>query len=143
MVADAVGFADVVGGAIDGVRWGWLRSCFFAILSFYSFIIVNALRESRIYRSAKPNEKRNQKKPTKTQNPLSPRTARMSPASYATPTTEDVEEVLLACRYGEPVTDLEEVMEFVRKFGSEALAAARDHRGNTVLHMSGGNGHPG
>lgn len=67
----------------------------------------------------------------------------MSTPAYATPTSEELEEVLLACRYGEPITDLEEVVEFVRKFGAEALAAARDHRGNTVLHMSGGNGHLG
>ena len=59
--------------------------------------------------------------------------------SIATPTADDVEDLLLACRYG----DLEDVQQFVDKFGPEPLSDARDERGNTVLHMAAGNGHTG
>ncbi|KAL0955685.1 hypothetical protein HGRIS_001909 [Hohenbuehelia grisea] len=55
----------------------------------------------------------------------------------ATPTTDDQEELLLSCRYGE----LDDVKEFVTKFGAEALADVRDANGNCVLHMACGNGH--
>ncbi|KAI0364955.1 ankyrin, partial [Pilatotrama ljubarskyi] len=57
--------------------------------------------------------------------------------SLATPTQEDLEEILLSCRYG----DLEDIQQFVDKFGSDALATARDDNGNTILHMVAGNGH--
>ncbi|TXT15656.1 hypothetical protein VHUM_00159 [Vanrija humicola] len=53
------------------------------------------------------------------------------------PTTEELDDVLLSCRYGE----VDEVNEFATKHGWEALAAAKDERGNTVLHMTSGNGH--
>jgi hypothetical protein len=56
-----------------------------------------------------------------------------------TPTEEEVEDVLLSCRYGE----LEEVKGFVEQYGWDALASARDDRGNTALHMCCGNGHAG
>lgn len=56
-----------------------------------------------------------------------------------TPTREEVDEFLLSCRYGE----LEEVTAFVEKFGAEAVAGARDDRGNTAVHMCAGNGHVG
>lgn len=55
------------------------------------------------------------------------------------PTEEEIVELLLCCRYGE----LEEVKEFVGKFGSEVVSKARDERGNTILHMCCGNGHVG
>ncbi|ORY34686.1 ankyrin repeat-containing domain protein [Naematelia encephala] len=55
----------------------------------------------------------------------------------STPTAEEVEDFLLSCRYGE----LEEVKEFVEKFGREAVVEAKDERGNTCLHMCCGNGH--
>ncbi|WOO77200.1 Ankyrin repeat-containing protein [Vanrija pseudolonga] len=53
------------------------------------------------------------------------------------PTTEELDDVLLSCRYGE----VEEVQEFATKHGWEALTAAKDERGNTILHMTSGNGH--
>ncbi|KAH8090938.1 hypothetical protein HD553DRAFT_303755 [Filobasidium floriforme] len=53
------------------------------------------------------------------------------------PTPEEVEDVLLSCRYG----DLEDVQAFVEKFGDEPLKSARDDRGNNVIHMCCGNGH--
>ncbi|KAI0629474.1 ankyrin [Trametes polyzona] len=58
----------------------------------------------------------------------------MSPSK---PTPDDLEEVLLSCRYG----DLDDIKQFVDKFGPDTLATARDEAGNTVLHMAAGNGH--
>ena len=55
------------------------------------------------------------------------------------PSAEQVEDILLSCRYGE----LDEVKEFVEAYGADALVDARDDRGNTVLHMCCGNGHLG
>jgi hypothetical protein len=55
------------------------------------------------------------------------------------PIPEDLEEVLLNCRYGE----LEELQQFVTRFGKESLEKARDEDGNGVLHMVCGNGHLG
>ncbi|KIJ52560.1 hypothetical protein M422DRAFT_202707 [Sphaerobolus stellatus SS14] len=52
-------------------------------------------------------------------------------------TDEDKEEVLLSCRYGE----LDEVKQFVERFGTKVLTDIRDENGNTVLHMTCGNGH--
>ncbi|KAI0774855.1 ankyrin [Trametes elegans] len=57
--------------------------------------------------------------------------------SLSTPTPEDLEELLLSCRYG----DLEDIQQFVDKFGADTLASARDGTGNTVLHMVSANGH--
>ncbi|CDO75964.1 hypothetical protein BN946_scf184888.g14 [Trametes cinnabarina] len=54
--------------------------------------------------------------------------------SIALPTPEDVEELLLSCRYG----DVEDIQQFVDKFGPDPLATARDDNGNTVLHMQQG-----
>lgn len=55
------------------------------------------------------------------------------------PTAEQIEDVLLSCRYGE----LDEVKAFVEEFGWDPISSARDDRGNTVLHMCCGNGHVG
>jgi ankyrin repeat protein len=55
------------------------------------------------------------------------------------PTEEQVEELLLSCRYG----DLEDVKAFVEQFGVDPVQQARDDRGNNVLHMCCGNGHAG
>ena len=55
------------------------------------------------------------------------------------PTAEEIEDVLLSCRYGE----LEEVKAFAEQYGWDALSTARDDRGNSVLHMCCGNGHVG
>ncbi|KAJ3929928.1 MAG: hypothetical protein NXY57DRAFT_1014535 [Lentinula lateritia] len=51
--------------------------------------------------------------------------------------SEDKDEILLSCRYGE----LEDVQGYVEKFGAESLAQIRDDNGNTILHMISGNGH--
>lgn len=59
--------------------------------------------------------------------------------SHPVPTAEDLEEILLSCRYG----DLEDIQQFVDKFGADALATARDDAGNTILHMVAANGHTG
>ncbi|KAK1923633.1 hypothetical protein DB88DRAFT_491901 [Papiliotrema laurentii] len=53
------------------------------------------------------------------------------------PTEEQVQELLLSCRYGE----LDEVKAFTDEFGWEDVNKARDDRGNTVLHMICANGH--
>lgn len=55
------------------------------------------------------------------------------------PTTDEQEEFLLSCRYG----DLDDVKQFVAQFGVEAAAEVRDDNGNTALHMLCGNGHTG
>lgn len=55
------------------------------------------------------------------------------------PTEEQIEDLLLSCRYGE----LDEVKAFVEEHGWDPISAARDDRGNTVLHMCCGNGHLG
>ena len=59
--------------------------------------------------------------------------------SLATPTPDDLEELLLSARYG----DADDIQQFVDNFGSDALATARDDNGNSVLHMVAGNGHTG
>lgn len=64
----------------------------------------------------------------------------LSPAmSLSTPTQDDLEELLLSCRYG----DVQDIQQFVSNFGPDALATARDDNGNSVLHMVAGNGHTG
>jgi hypothetical protein len=55
------------------------------------------------------------------------------------PTLEDLEELLLICRYGE----LDELQQFVDKYGKGSLERGRDEDGNGVLHMVCGNGHLG
>ncbi|KAJ3752481.1 ankyrin repeat-containing domain protein [Lentinula raphanica] len=54
-----------------------------------------------------------------------------------TPSSEDKDELFLSCRYG----DLEDVQEYIQKFGPESLSEIRDDNGNTILHMISGNGH--
>ncbi|KAG8992778.1 hypothetical protein FRB90_000905 [Tulasnella sp. 427] len=53
------------------------------------------------------------------------------------PTNDDLEDLLLSCRYG----DIDDVKLFVTEFDKEAVATVRDGNGNTVLHMTCGNGH--
>lgn len=60
-------------------------------------------------------------------------------STTTTPTQEEIDDLILSARFGE----LEEVKEFTDKFGWDALVAARDERGNSVLHMVCGNGHLG
>lgn len=55
------------------------------------------------------------------------------------PTDEEKEELLLSCRYG----DVEDIEQFVNKFGPESLNDIRDERGSSVLHMVCANGHTG
>ncbi|KAH9911130.1 ankyrin [Amylocystis lapponica] len=57
--------------------------------------------------------------------------------SVSTPSPEDTDDLLLACRYG----DLDDIHQFVDRFGPEPLNSIRDDNGNTVLHMVCGNGH--
>lgn len=57
--------------------------------------------------------------------------------SRPTPSLEDREDLLLSCRYG----DLEDVQAFVVKYGTLPLSDTHDEHGNTVLHMTCGNGH--
>ena len=59
--------------------------------------------------------------------------------SHPIPSDEDKEELLLSCRYD----DLEDIQQFVEKFGSESLNETRDESNNTALHMVSANGHIG
>lgn len=54
-------------------------------------------------------------------------------------TTEEQEEFLLSCRYG----DLDDVKAFVDKYGSQDLLSISDDNESTCLHMAAGNGHDG
>jgi len=53
------------------------------------------------------------------------------------PSDVDNDELLLSCRYG----DLEDIQDFLTKFGPRPLSDLRDDNGNTALHMVCGNGH--
>ncbi|KAF8234426.1 hypothetical protein L208DRAFT_837317 [Tricholoma matsutake] len=53
------------------------------------------------------------------------------------PTDDDKDNVLSSCRYG----DLDELQDYVKKFGPDSLAEVRDANGNSILHMVCGNGH--
>lgn len=55
------------------------------------------------------------------------------------PTSDDKDELLLSCRYG----DLEDIQQFVEKFGQDVVSQVRDDNDNTVLHMTAANGHEG
>ncbi|KZO92252.1 hypothetical protein CALVIDRAFT_541064 [Calocera viscosa TUFC12733] len=59
--------------------------------------------------------------------------------SAPTPSAEEIDDLLLSCRYG----DLADVRAFVDAYGAQAAAEARDERGSTVLHMCAANGHAG
>ena len=59
--------------------------------------------------------------------------------SVSTPSPDDLDELLISCRYG----DIEDIQQFIDHFGADALATARDDAGNTILHMVAGNGHTG
>ena len=66
----------------------------------------------------------------------------MSAPALPTPTAEELSELLLCARYGD-ASDPEEMKAFVATYGATWLVEARDDRGNTCLHMAGGNGHAG
>ncbi|KAJ7033464.1 ankyrin repeat-containing domain protein [Mycena alexandri] len=53
------------------------------------------------------------------------------------PSTDEQEEFLLSCRYG----DLDDVKQFIDQFGVAAAGTVHDDNGNTALHMLCGNGH--
>jgi hypothetical protein len=55
------------------------------------------------------------------------------------PTPDDLDDLLLACRYG----DLADVESFAARFGPTALTSARDEGGNCLAHMAAANGHTG
>ncbi|RSH78377.1 uncharacterized protein EHS24_002102 [Apiotrichum porosum] len=54
-----------------------------------------------------------------------------------TPTQEELDDILLSARFGE----VDEIKAFGEQYGWDALAGARDERGNSTLHMACGNGH--
>ncbi|KAI0310785.1 ankyrin repeat-containing domain protein [Amylostereum chailletii] len=54
-----------------------------------------------------------------------------------TPTSEDNDDALLSCRYG----DLDDLRQYVDRFGAAALTDIHDDNRNTVLHMAAANGH--
>jgi ankyrin repeat protein len=56
-----------------------------------------------------------------------------------TPTQEELDDILLSARFGE----VDEIKAFGEQYGWDALAGARDERGNSALHMACGNGHLG
>jgi len=58
---------------------------------------------------------------------------------HSIPSPDDVEDLLLSCRYG----DLDDVKTFIDRFGTSLLNEARDENGNTILHMASANGHTG
>ncbi|GAA5941986.1 ankyrin repeat domain-containing protein [Sporobolomyces koalae] len=59
-----------------------------------------------------------------------------------TPTSDEVLAVMECFRYGDVEEgDFEDIKRFYDLYGSEALAQLKDERGNTALHMAGGNGH--
>ena len=58
---------------------------------------------------------------------------------HSIPSPDDIEDLLLSCRYG----DLDDVRTFIDTFGPSPLAEARDENGNTILHMACANGHTG
>ncbi|KAF9222400.1 cytoplasmic protein [Gyrodon lividus] len=53
------------------------------------------------------------------------------------PTLDEEEDLLLSCRYG----DLQDVKDFITKFGAEAASDVQDENGNTAIHMTCANGH--
>lgn len=59
--------------------------------------------------------------------------------SLTVPSPDDVDDIFLSCRYG----DVEDIQQFVDRFGQDLLNEIRDDNGNTVLHMACANGHAG
>ncbi|EIW80589.1 hypothetical protein CONPUDRAFT_20633, partial [Coniophora puteana RWD-64-598 SS2] len=51
---------------------------------------------------------------------------------------DDLDDLLLSCRYG----DLDDVRAFIDAHGPAPLSTARDALGNSVIHMCAANGHP-
>lgn len=81
-----------------------------------------------------------QGQPTNGPNPSpSEATSTSQEAPTSTPSADELDDLLLDCRYGE----LEGVTQFLKTYGVSALADARDERSNNVLHMCAANGHDG
>ncbi|GAA5987001.1 hypothetical protein JCM5350_002811 [Sporobolomyces pararoseus] len=58
------------------------------------------------------------------------------------PSQEEILAVLDCFRYGDlEEGDFEDIKKFTSAYGDQVLAELRDDRGNTALHMAGGNGH--
>ncbi|GEM07669.1 ankyrin repeat containing protein [Rhodotorula toruloides] len=58
------------------------------------------------------------------------------------PSADELAAFLDCCRFGDvEQDDLGDIQRFAAHYGDEWLAKARDDRGNTALHMAGGNGH--
>lgn len=55
------------------------------------------------------------------------------------PTADELDDIILSARYGE----LDEIEQFVAKYGINSVADAVDERGNGCLHMAAANGHIG
>ncbi|GAA5823517.1 hypothetical protein JCM10212_005796 [Sporobolomyces blumeae] len=59
-----------------------------------------------------------------------------------TPTREEVEAVMDCFRYGDvDQGDFDDIKRFAERYGDDAVAELKDDRGNSALHMAGGNGH--
>lgn len=60
------------------------------------------------------------------------------------PSQDEILAVLDCFRYGDiEEGDFEDIKKFTAAYGDQVLAELRDDRGNTALHMAGGNGHTG
>lgn len=61
-----------------------------------------------------------------------------------TPSAEELAALLDCFRYGDVEQgDFEDIKAFTEQYGTRWLSEVRDERGNTPLHMAGGNGHTG
>ncbi|CEQ43096.1 SPOSA6832_04987 [Sporobolomyces salmonicolor] len=59
-----------------------------------------------------------------------------------TPTAAELSELVDCFRYGDLAQgDFDDIRRFAETYGDEALLEVKDERGNTALHMAGGNGH--
>jgi len=60
------------------------------------------------------------------------------------PSPEETQAVLECFRYGDlEEGDFEDIKKFTEAYGNEVLNELKDERGNTALHLCGGNGHQG
>lgn len=62
----------------------------------------------------------------------------------STPSQDELDALLECFRYGDVAEgDFDDIRRFTEQYGDEWLHKAKDDRGNTPLHMAGGNGHEG
>jgi hypothetical protein len=62
----------------------------------------------------------------------------------STPSEDELLALLDCFRYGDlEEGDFDDIKRFTEQYGDRWLAEAKDDRGNTPLHMAGGNGHLG